>query len=232
MEYVEREEAAEDGALLRLSRPPVNALWIDLLAELVAALEQELVAGTRAIVLTGAGSCFAAGIVRTGAAGASVEERAAGVTAINRTVSTLLGLPIPVVCALNGHALGGGLVIPLACDIVVATREPCKIGLTEVSAGVPFPAVALAAVRARLSPPVFNNLCLTGRVFGPEEALELGVADELSDADGLVTRSVAIAAELASFPAYARVKEQVRAPQLDEMTEMAERDPMLGRWIG
>jgi enoyl-CoA hydratase len=232
MEYVEREEAAEDGALLRLSRPPVNALWIDLLAELVAALEQELVAGTRAIVLTGAGSCFSAGIDTKAAAGASVEEGAAGVTAINRTVSTLLGLPIPVVCALNGHALGGGLVIPLACDIVVATREPCKIGLTEVSAGVPFPAVALAAVRARLSPPVFNNLCLTGRVFGPEEALELGVADELSDADGLVTRSVAIAAELASFPAYARVKEQVRAPQLDEMTEMAERDPMLGRWIG
>jgi enoyl-CoA hydratase len=231
MGYVEREEAAQGGALLRLSRPPVNALWIDLLAELVGALEQELVAGTRAIVLTGAGSCFSAGIDTKAAAGANAEELASGVTAINRTVSTLFGLPIPVVCALNGHALGGGLVIPLACDLIVATRTPCRIGLTEVSAGVPFPAVALAAVRARLSPPVFNNLCLTGRVFGPEEALDLGVADELCDADELIDRSVAVAAELASFPAYARVKEQVRAPQLDEMPELAERDPMLGRWI-
>jgi enoyl-CoA hydratase len=135
-----------------------------------------------------------------------------------------------VVAAVNGHALGGGLVIPLACDVVVATREPCKLGLTEVAAGVPFPAVALAAVRARLSPPVFNSLCLTGRTFGPEEALTLGVVDELSDGD-LLDRAETIATELAALPAYGRVKEQVRAPQLAEMRELSERDPMLTTWL-
>jgi enoyl-CoA hydratase len=152
------------------------------------------------------------------------------VTAINRTVSTIFGLPVPVVAAVNGHALGGGLVIPLACDVIVATREPCKLGLTEVAAGVPFPAAALAAVRARLSPPVFNSLCLTGRTFGPEEALELGVVDELCG-PGLLDRAGAIAAELGAFPAYGRVKEQVRAAQLAEMQALSEHDPMLRAWI-
>src|SRR5205814_8807579 len=117
------------------------------------------------------------------AAVASAEEQRDGVGAINRLVMTLFGLSRPVVAAINGHALGGGLVIPLACDLVVATRDPCTLGLNEVAAGVPFPAAALAAVRARLSAPVFNNLCLTGRTFGPEEALELGVVDELCDGD-------------------------------------------------
>src|SRR5213076_72467 len=91
---------------------------------------------------------------------------------------------------------GRGLVLPLACDLVLATRTPCKLGLNEVAAGVPFPAAALAAVRARLSAPVFNNLCLTGRTFGPEKALELGVVDELCDGDPAV-RSAEVAAELA-----------------------------------
>jgi enoyl-CoA hydratase len=229
MNRIEREAIAA-GALLRLSRPPVNALWVDILAELDQALEREVEAGTPAIVLTGAGVCFSAGIDTKAAANASPEQHVAGVTAINRTVSTLFGLPLPVVAAVNGHALGGGLVIPLACDVVVATRDPCKLGLTEVAAGVPFPAVALAAVRARLSPPVFNNLCLTGRTFGPEEALDLGVVDEICGAE-LLDRAGAVAAELAAFPAYARVKEQVRAPQLAEMRELAAHDPMLTTWL-
>lgn len=229
MTHVEREEIPA-GAVLRLSRPPVNALWVDILGELEQALEREAKAGTPAIVLTGAGACFSAGIDTKAAAAAGPEQQVAGVNAINRTVSMLFGLGLPVVAAVNGHALGGGLVIPLACDVIVVTSEPCKLGLTEVAAGVPFPAVALAAVRARLSPPVFNNLCLTGRTFGPQEALALGVVDEVRTGD-LLERAATVASELASFPAYGRVKEQVRSPQLAEMRELAERDPMLTTWL-
>jgi enoyl-CoA hydratase len=227
--HVEREEI-DAGALLRLSKPPVNALWVDLLDELVEACERELAAGTAAIVLTGAGHCFSAGIDTKAAAVADGETQVAGVRAINRTVSTLFGLPIPVVAAVNGHALGGGLVIPLACDLVLASSAPCKLGLNEVAAGVPFPAVALAAVRARLAPPVFNNLCLTGRTFGPQKALALGVVDEVCEGD-LLERARTVAGELAAHPAYARVKEQVRREQLAEMEELAEHDPMLGAWL-
>jgi enoyl-CoA hydratase len=227
--HVERHEI-DGGAVLRLSKPPVNALWVDLLDELAEACAGEVEAGARAIVLTGAGSCFSAGIDTKAAAVADADTQVAGVHAINRTVKTLFGLPIPVVAAVNGHALGGGLVIPLACDLVLATSAPCKLGLNEVAAGVPFPAVALAAVRARLAPPVFNNLCLTGRTFGPQEALALGVVDEVCGGD-LLERAGAVAAELAGYPAYGRVKEQVRREQLAEMEELAEHDPMLGSWL-
>ena len=226
--HVEREQSGA-VAVLRLSKPPVNALWVDLLEELVEACEREAQAST-AVVLTGAGDCFSAGIDVKAAAGADADAQIAGVNAINRTVKTIFGLPVPVVAAVNGHALGGGLVIPLACDVVLATADECKLGLTEVVAGVPFPAVALAAVRARLARPVFNNLCLTGRTFGPREALSLGVVDEVCETD-LVQRAVALAAELAGHAAYPRVKEQVRAAELAEMEELAERDPMLDRWL-
>jgi enoyl-CoA hydratase len=227
--HIERQEFGA-GALLRLSKPPVNALWIDLLDELAEACEREVEAGTGAIVLTGAGTCFSAGIDTKEAAVADSETQIACVHAVNRTVKTLFGLPVPVVAAVNGHALGGGLVIPLACDLVLSTSAPCKLGLNEVAAGVPFPAVALAAVRARLAPPVFNNLCLTGRTFGPQEALTLGVVGEVCDGD-LIERAGTVAAELAGYPAYARVKEQVRREELAEMEELAEHDPMLDRWL-
>ena len=231
MEFVEREER-NGCALLSLSRPPVNALWVDLLGELEDAVTSEAEAGASAIVLTGAGACFSAGIDTKAAAAADARERADGVRAINATVGALFGVPLPVVAAVNGHALGGGLVLPLACDFVLSTRALCKLGLTEAAAGVPFPAVALAAVRARLSPPVFNNLCLTGRTFAPEEGLELGVVDRLCDAEALVDRAVAIATELAALPSFGRVKEQMRAPQVAEMRELAASDPMLDRWLG
>jgi enoyl-CoA hydratase len=231
MSEVERDEAPGGVAILRLARPPVNALWSGILGELQAAIEREEAAGTPGIVLTGAGRCFSAGIDTKRAAVASAEEQRDGVAAINRLVMTLFGLSRPVVAAINGHALGGGLVIPLACDLVVATRDPCTLGLNEVAAGVPFPAAALAAVRARLSQPVFNNLCLTGRTFEPGEARELDVVDELCDAAAVVPRAAALAAELGAFDAYARVKGQVRGAQLAEMAALVERDPMLERWV-
>ena len=69
----------------------MNALWVDLLDELVEAFEREVAAGTPAVVLTGAGACFSAGIDTKAAAGADGGEQVAGVKAINRTVSTSSG---------------------------------------------------------------------------------------------------------------------------------------------
>ena len=114
---------------------------------------------------------------------------------------------------------------------MIATRAECKLGLTEVVAGVPFPAAPLEVCRYRLSPPVFNNLCLTGRVFGPAEALELGVVDELAEPALLVTRACDAAAALAGHPAYARVKDQVRAGARAQIERGMAADPLLVRWL-
>jgi enoyl-CoA hydratase len=217
--------------VVTLDRPPVNALETSFGRELTSVLEREAGAA-RAIVLTGAGRAFSAGVDTKAAATLDRAGQRAGVEAINRLAMLLFGFELPVVAAVNGHALGGGLVLPLACDVVIATRAECKLGLTEVVAGVPFPAAPLAVCRYRLSPPVYNDLCLTGRVFGPAEALELGVVDELSEPAQLVSRACEVAATLAGYPAYARVKDQVRAAARADMEQAVARDPLLSDWLG
>ena len=231
MSQIRREERAGGVVVLTLDRPPVNALETSFVRDLAAALEAES-REAQGLVLTGTGKAFSAGVDTKAAATLDRDGQHAGVEAINSLVLTLFGLPLPVVAAVNGHALGGGLIIPLACDVLVATRADCKLGLTEVVAGVPFPAAPLAVCRHRLSAPAYNNLCLTGRVIGPEEALALGVVDELAVPQQLLERATEIAAELAGYPAYARVKDQVRATARAEMELAVTQDPLLTRWLG
>jgi enoyl-CoA hydratase len=230
MSEIRRENAAGGVVALTLDRPPVNALETQFVRDLTTALIEEA-ERSAAIVLTGAGRAFSAGVDTKAAATLDAEGQHAGVEAINTLVVTLFGLPVPVVAAVNGHALGGGLIIPLACDVLVASRAQCELGLTEVIAGVPFPAAPLEVCRQRLSPPVYNNLCLTGRVFGPEEALALGVADELADPEDLVAQALTIATRLAGYPAYARVKDQVRAAARAAVEQAVAEDPLLTSWL-
>ena len=230
MSQIRSEQAPGEVAVVTMDRPPVNALETAFVRDLAAVLEHAA-AEARAIVLTGAGRAFSAGVDTKAAATLDRDGQRTGVEAINGLVTTVFALPLPVVAAVNGHALGGGLIIPLACDVVVATRAECKLGLTEVVAGVPFPAAPLTVVRHRLSPPAYNNLCLTGRVIGPEEALGLGVCDELAEPEQLVARATEIAARLAGYPAYARVKDQVRAAARAELREAVARDPLLAEWL-
>lgn len=78
----------------------------------------------------------------------------------------LYGPPIPTVAAVNEHALGGGLMIALGCDVRFVARGAHKLGLTQVTAGVPFPAVPIAVAHAELTPSAARRLVLTGRSSG------------------------------------------------------------------
>ena len=107
-----------DGTLLlTIDRPPVNALDLDTIAE----LERVFAAATReapqgGVVVTGGGRTFSAGVDTRAFASYSRDQRQAMVRAITRMVAQLLAIPVPVVAAVNGHALGGGFVLMLACD--------------------------------------------------------------------------------------------------------------------
>jgi enoyl-CoA hydratase len=230
MSRIHHDEAAAGVVVLTLDRPPVNALETQFVRDLTTALI-EASEESAAIVLSAVGRAFSAGVDTKAAATLDREGQRAGVEAINTLVATLFALPVPAVAAVNGHALGGGLIVALACDVLVATRAECKLGLTEVVAGVPFPAAPLEVCRQRLSPPVYNDLCLTGRVFGPEEALALGIADELADPGLLIAHAIEIATRLAGYPAYARVKDQVRAAGRTAIEQAVERDPLLTDWL-
>ncbi len=223
-----------DGVtVITLNRPPVNALDLALLDDLQDTLDTHLAGEARAIVLTGAGRCFCAGIDTKLVGGYDNAQRRATVAALNRVIHTLYSAPVPIVAALNGHALAGGLVLPLACDRRLLTTAECSVGLTEVRAGVPFPAVAMLVVEAELNPAVTRELCLTGRVLSPDEAMALQVVDVLCEPADLVDAATAHATELADLPAYRQVKQQLRRrTALLTADEVAtERDPMLDNWL-
>jgi enoyl-CoA hydratase len=214
---VELEQQADGVVIARLARPPVNALDLELVRAIDGAVAGAIETGARALVLTGAGRCFSAGIDTKVVPSYDAATRRAAGEAIDAMVATICSAPLPVIAAVNGHAFGGGLVIALACDIRIAARADYRLALNEVAAGVPFPPGPLAIVRADLDPSVVRDLCLTGREIGPDEALGMRVVDELVDPSELLDRARERALTLAQFPAYAVVKAQVRGPVIAEL---------------
>ena len=142
---------SDDGgvALIRMAHEPANVLtakFSDALhAEFARARED---GGVRAVVLTGTGSAFSAGVELFRV----VDEGAAYVESLLASLGALFhelrSYPKPLVAAINGHAIAGGGVIACACDYRVMAAGDGRIGLPELKVGVPFPAVALDIVRA------------------------------------------------------------------------------------
>ncbi len=227
-----------DGAVavFRLNRPPVNAVDLAFARGLDAAFGHLMASGeARAIVVTGTGECFSAGLDLKLVPRYSPDEQRAMLTALNRTIAGLYACPLPVVGAINGHAIAGGLILALACDYRVGTSAPAKVGLTEVRAGIPFPAAAMAVLQAEVGPNIARTLALRGNNVGPDTALAYGLVDELQPAERVLPTALAVARDLASMPreAYARIKRQLRAEPIAAIEETIARgsDPMLDSWI-
>jgi enoyl-CoA hydratase len=153
---------------------------------------------------------------------------------INRLFYGWYSFPRPFVAAVNGHAIAGGLILALCADYRVGATKG-KLGLTELRAGIPYPAAAMAIVKAELSPPVVRRLAMRADLVDPPEALELGLVDELADPEAVLERALAVAAELASMPrtGYAQVKQQVRGEAAGEMQRIVDEgdDPMIATWL-
>lgn len=225
-------EAVPGVSLLTIDRPPVNAMNVELLEELVAAVAGVAAAPPRALVLCGRAGCFSAGadLKRVPGYGAAAQRRM--VAGINAMAVGVYGLEIPVVAAITGHAIAGGMVLALTCDHRIAAREG-RYGLTEVRVGVPYPQAAIGVVRAELGADAARRLALRADLVGAEECVRLGVFDEVLSAVDVPARAVALASELAAVPGdvYARTKRDLRAGALREMRARAAADPLLSRWM-
>jgi enoyl-CoA hydratase len=222
---------------VRIDRPPANALDLDLLAEGHAVRERLASEEPGAVVIVGRERFFSAGMDLKAVPELSPPEQRQTVDGINRLFSGWYAFPRPVVAAVNGHAIAGGLILALCADHRVCAEGNGKLGLTELRAGIPYPAAAIAVVRAELTAPTARRLVLGAALVGPEEALELGVVDELRAPEEVLPRALEVATGLAALPrsTYTVVKRQLRAPAieaLDRVLSGGAGDPVLGTWIG
>jgi enoyl-CoA hydratase len=222
-----------DGVMLMaVERPPANAMNMELLAEIVAALEA--VAGDlpKALVIAGREGVFSAGADLKAVPAYGLEDQRRMVTSINEMVINAYGLPCPVVAAVTGHAIAGGLVFALCADYRIASQAG-RYGLTEVKVAVPYPQAAIGVVRAELTPPAARTLTLRSELTDAGECLRLGVFDEVLPAEAVLGRALEVGAEMAALPAsvYARTKRDLRSTALSAMRAGADADPLLEAWV-
>src|SRR2546423_6982965 len=167
-----------DGVtLVRIDHPPANALNPAFLAEGLAVLDRLEQREPSAVVLTGTGRFFSAGADLRVVPALSAAEQADMVRGINALFSRWYTFPRPVVAAVNGHAVAGGLILALCGDYRVGPRTG-QFGLTEVKVGIPYPSVAFAIVKGELSPPIARKLTLTASLIGSTGPLEPGIFDQ------------------------------------------------------
>jgi enoyl-CoA hydratase len=223
----------EGVAVLTIDRPPANAMDLALLGELVETLESLAADVPPALVLAGRDGFFSAGADLKAVPGYGPAEQRGMVDAINRMALGAYALPCPVVCAVTGHAIAGGMVLALCGDHRVASTDG-RYGLTEVKVGVPYPQAAIGVVRAELPAPAARILALGNRLVDAAECVRLGAFDEALAPSAVLGRALAVARELAAMPAqvYARTKAELRGATLATLRANAERDPLLDAWIG
>ncbi|MEV8212568.1 enoyl-CoA hydratase/isomerase family protein [Leifsonia sp. NPDC077715] len=216
-----RVEEAPDRVVVTLDRPDrrnaIDQRMVDELHEVCAALERE----PRILILTGADGVFA-----SGADIAQLRERTAedAESGINDTVfSRVAALPMPVIAALDGYALGGGAELAYAADLRIGTPR-LRIGNPETGLGIIAAAGALWRLPQLVGLPLATELVLTGRILTGEEALAAGLVGSLHEPGDLLRAAHALADRIAANdPLATRLTKRVlRAPLADHPT--AERE--------
>ena len=232
MEHVALHEHEQGLIELRADRPPANAMDLTLLADMLEAIELLRGEKPRALVVAGRPGFFSAGADLKAVPGYDSEQQRAMVAHINAMALGMYELPWPVVGAITGHAIAGGLVLALCTDIRIVSSAG-RYGLTEVKVGVPYPQAAIGVVAAELAPHAARALALGNELIDAAEGVRLGVFDEVAEPDAVVGRALEVAGGLASFPpeAYARAKRELRGATATRLRAAAAEDPLLGGWV-
>jgi enoyl-CoA hydratase len=195
--------------VLRLRHGKVNALDLEFLLAITAAMRD--LDPNEAVVITGSGSVFSAGVdLRRIVEGGRpyVEEF---MPALSEAFLAIFDHRGPVLAAVDGHAIAGGCVIAAAADVRIMSGG--RIGLAELSVGVPFPPVAMEILRYAIGPAV-GHLVLTAGLLDAAQAQSIGLVHEVTAPDTLLDAAVDRAQQMALVPAevYAFSKRQLQQP--------------------
>jgi enoyl-CoA hydratase len=214
-------EESGEVAIMRLQHGKVNALDLELLLAITEAMRA--VDQARAVVITGSGSVFSAGVdlQLIVAGGPSYVQEF--LPALSDSFMAIFDHPGPVVAAVNGHAIAGGCVIAAACDVRLMSQG--KIGLAELSVGVPFPPVPMEIMRHAIGPAI-GHLALTAALLDPAQAQSIGLIQHVCTAEVLLESAVDWARQMARTPAgvFSVSKRQLQQPARDRIAARSGED--------
>ena len=214
---------------MRLRHGKVNALDLELLQAITAAMRE--VDPGAAVVITGTGTAFSAGVDlhRILAGGpAYVQEF---LPALSAAFMAIFDRPGPVLAAINGHAIAGGCVIAAACDVRVMSQG--KIGLAELSVGVPFPPTAMEILR-HVTGPAAGRLVLTAALLDAPQAQSIGLIDDIEAPGALLDSVLRQAQTMAQIPAdvFAFSKRQLQRPARERIAaRTGDEEAVLAMWL-
>jgi enoyl-CoA hydratase len=209
-----------------------NALDVELSKAIVGAIDDYRRSPDTAIVITGQGAMFSAGVdlVRVVAGGAAYVREF--LPALSAALESVFTCPKPVIAAVNGHAIAGGCILAAAADHRVMSRGNGRIGIPELRVGVPFPSVPLEIMRfaaARHLPAMVYG----GATYSADDALAHDLVDGIAEPEALIDAAVAMAEQLAALPpaVFAMTKRAVRAPAIERIRagETIDRD-VIAAW--
>lgn len=220
---IQRED--RDGIrILRLAHGKVSAMDLELGEAFTAEMQDAAAAPIRAVIVTGSGSTFSAGVdlFRVMKEGPDYGRRFLPV--LDTFLRAALTLPKPMVAAVNGHAIAGGCILAAACDHRIMVEGNGRIGIPELAVGVPFPALPLQIMSARLADGPLRDLVFTGRTVLVDEARAIGLVDEKCPAGMLIERATEVATRLAAIPAgaFALTKEAFYSPIFERTRQLAD----------
>ena len=211
---IERSSDDHGVVTLQFQHGKANALDLELCRALASELES--LHDASALILTGTGSIFSAGVDLFRVVNEGPSYVRAFFPALADMIRTLFTFPRPVIAAANGHAIAGGCIMVLAADYRLMADGKGRIGVPELLVGVPFPAFALEAVRYAV-PACAQSLILTGKTLTPADALDCGLIDEILEPASLLMRAAEVAAQMSAIPraTFLLTKQQLRAPAVD-----------------
>jgi len=196
-------EAADGIGTIRLNRPPVNALNDQLTGELAAAAREAASSDeVRAVIIYGGERAFAAGADIKEMAEASYAAMATRGSGLQEAMALVAGIPKPVVAAITGYALGGGLELALAADFRVV-GESARLGQPEILLGIIPGAGGTQRLPRLVGPARAKDIVFTGRMVAAAEAHAIGLVDQVAPDDSVYQAALDMVKRYAAGPALA-----------------------------
>jgi enoyl-CoA hydratase/carnithine racemase len=195
-------ETTDGIGTIRLNRPPVNALNDQVTEELADVARAAAADEVRAVIIYGGEKVFAGGADITVMAEAGYAEMAARGVRLQGAVNLLAALGKPVVAAITGYALGGGMEVALAADFRVA-GERARLGQPEILLGIIPGAGGTQRLPRLIGPAKAKDLVFSGRMVNADEALRIGLVDRVVPDADVYSAAVDMVQRYATGPALA-----------------------------